>query len=168
MLSGSSFGRFVKVEGEDRLKVDEDKIKKAARWDGLKGIITNAREMSHSELLARYREFGRVKESFRITKHDVKVRPVFQWNPERVKAHIAISYMAFACIRHLAYRVELQQKEWMSPETVRTALAARQCSIMRDIRSKRRFALLSNTTPEMERICRALGLPLSRAPYWID
>ena len=168
VLSGSSFGRFVKVEGEDRLKVDEDKIKKAARWDGLKGIITNALDMSHSELFARYRELGRVKENFRITKHDVKVRPVFQWNPERVKAHIAISYMAFACIRHLAYRVELQQKEWMSPETVRTALAARQCSIMRDTRSKRRFALLSNTTPEMERICRALGLPLSRAPYWID
>ena len=124
--------------------------------------------MSHPELFTRYRELRRVKENFRITKHDVKVRPVFQWYPERVKAHIAIYCMAFARIRHLAYRVELRQEEWMPPETVRTALAALQCSIMRDTRSKRRFALLSNTTPEMERICRALGLPLSRAPYWID
>ena len=167
-LSGCSFGRFVKVESDARLELDDDKIKEDARWDGLKGIVTNAPDMCHSELFDRYRELKRIEESFRITKQDIKVRPVFQWKPERVKAHVAIAYMAFACVRHLAYRVELQQKKRMSPETVRTALSARQCSIMRDTKSERRYALPSTTTPDMERICRTLGLPLSRTPYWID
>ena len=159
---------FDKLDGTVRLVVDEDKIKEDARWDGLKGIVTNAPGMGHAELLARHRELRRVEGSFRITKQDIKVRPVFHWTPERVKAHVAIAYMAFACVRHLAYRVELQQKKRMSPETVRTALAARQCSIMRDTKSERRYALPSATTPDMERICRTLGLPLSRTPYWID
>ena len=35
-LSSRGFGRFVKVEGDARLEVDEDKIEEAARWDGLK------------------------------------------------------------------------------------------------------------------------------------
>ena len=59
----------------------------------------------------------------------------------------------------------------MSPERIRTALAAlaaRQCSIMRDMRSKRHYALPSKTTLDMDRICRTLGLPLTRAPYWIE
>ena len=167
-LSGRGFGRFVKLSGKARLEVDEDKIKEAARWDGLKGVVTNAPDMGHSELFARYRELWRVEESFRITKHDLKVRPVFHWKPDRVKAHIAIAYMAFACVRHLAYRIALRQGERMSPERIRTALAARQCSIVRDTRSKRRYALPSKTTPDMDRICRTLGLPMSRTPYWIE
>ena len=168
MLSDRKFGRFVKVNGDARLEVDEDKINEAARWDGLKGIITNVPDMSGSELLARYRERWSVEESFRSTKRDLMPRPEFDWKPEQVKAHIAIAYMAFVCVRQLAYRVELQQKKRMSPEMIRTALAGRQCSIMRDTSSKRRFAIPSKTTPEMERICRTLGLPLARTPYWID
>ena len=167
-LSGRGFGRFVKLAGKARLEVDETKIEEAARWDGLKGVVTNAPDMGHSELFDRYRELWRVEESFRITKHDLKVRPVFHWKPDRVKAHIAIAYMAFACVRHLAFRIALRQGERMSPERIRTALAARQCSIVRDTRSKRRYALPSKTTPDMDRICRTLGLPMSRTPYWIE
>ena len=167
-LSGRGHGRFVKVEGKAKLSVDEGKIEAAARWDGLKGVVTNVPGMGHSELLARYRELWRVEESFRITKHDLKMRPVFHWKPERVKAHIAIAYMAFACVRHLAYRIAVQQRERMSPERIRKALAARQCSIIRDAGSGRRYALPSTTTPDMERICRTLGLPMSRTPYWIE
>ena len=44
--------------------------------------------------------------------HDLKVRQVFHWKPEWVKAHIAIAYMAFACVR---------QGERISPERIRTA-----------------------------------------------
>ena len=167
-LSGRGFGRFVKVKGKARLEVDEDKIKEAARWDGLKGVVTNAPDMDSSELFARCRELGWVEESFWISKHDLKVRPVFHWKPERVKAHVAIAYMAFACGRHLACRIALRHGERMSPERIRTALGDRQCSIVRDTRSKRRYAFPSTTTPDMDRICRTLGLPLSRTPYWIE
>ncbi len=76
--------------------------------------------------------------------------------------------MAFACVRHLAYRVALQQRERMSPERIRQALAARQCLIVRDKRSGRRYVLPSTAIPDMERICRTLGLLMSRAPYRIE
>ena len=75
-LSGRGFGRFVKVEGDARLEVAEDKVEEAARWDGLEGIAGNAPDMEHAELFARCRELWRVEESFRTVKHDLKVRPV--------------------------------------------------------------------------------------------
>ena len=53
-LSGRGFRRFIKVEGNARLQMDEEKIKEAARWDGLKGIVTNAFGMGHAELFAHY------------------------------------------------------------------------------------------------------------------
>ena len=45
------------------------------------------------------------EESFRIAKHDLKVRLIWYWNSARIRAHIAIAFMAVACVRHLAYRV---------------------------------------------------------------
>ena len=53
-------------------------------------------------------------------------------------------------------------------ERVCTALATRQCLILRDTRSELRFTISSQTPPDMGRICRILGLPLSRKPYWIN
>ena len=111
----------------------------------MKRVVTNVTGMGHSELLTRYREFWRVEESFRITKHDLRMRPVFHWKPERVEAHIAIAYMAFACVRHLAYRIAVQQRERMSPERIRKALPARQYSIIRDAGFGRHYALPSTT-----------------------
>ena len=73
----------------------------------------------HAELFARCRELWRVEESIRTAKHDLKVRPVFQWKPERVKAHIPVAYMSFACVQHLAYGIALQRNEKMSPERIR-------------------------------------------------
>lgn len=102
LLSSHGNKRFIAVEGAARLTLNEDKIREAERWDGLQGIITNIRDMPHQELLARYRDLWQVEESFRITKHDLRVRPIFHWVPRRVQAHIAISFMAFACVRHLA------------------------------------------------------------------
>ena len=123
-------------------------------------------DMGHSELFDRYRELWRVEESFRITKHDLKVRPVFHWKPDRVKAHIAIACMAFACVRHLACRIALRQGERMSPERIRTALAARMLDRARQRETALRAPL--KTTPDMDRICRTLGRPMSRTPYWIE
>ena len=56
----------------------------------------------------------------------------------------------------------------MSMERIWTALATRQCSILRDTRSELRFTTPSQTPPDVGRICRILALPLSRMPYWID
>ena len=77
---------------------------------------------------------------------------------------IAIACKAFACVRHLTNRIALQQRERMSPERIRQARAARQCSIDRNAKS----GLPSKTTSEIEHICRTLRLPLSRKPQWIE
>ncbi len=90
------------------------RIAEAARWDGLHGVATNVRGMPVEQILQRYRGLWQVERSFRITKHDLKVRPIYHWTPRRIRAHLAIAYMAFACVRHLAYRVKLQKKRNLS------------------------------------------------------
>ncbi len=57
--------------------LNEEKIEEDAVWDGLKGIVTNNLEISNEELIHQYSNLWQVEESFRITKHDLKIRPIY-------------------------------------------------------------------------------------------
>ena len=163
-LSNHGAKRFIAVEGDARLTVNPEKIAAAERWDGFAGVITNLHDAAVTEVLSRYQGLWQVEESFRITKHDLRVRPVWHWTPDRIRAHIAISFMAFACVRHLAYRVAIQ-KHRMSPEVIRSALVHRQCSILRCRHSGNRYVVPSKPTPAAEQIYATMGLPLTTTPY---
>ena len=92
----------------------------------LHGVITNSSE-SVDNILSHYHELWRIKESFRIQRHDLKVRPVFHWNESCVRAHLAICFMAFCCVRHLEYRVRMQYQP-PSQKVIRRKLSAVVCA----------------------------------------
>ena len=160
--------RFVPMRGKGRWEIDPDRIAEAARWDGLHGVATNVRGMPIEQIPERCRGLWLVERSFRITKHDLKVLPIYHWTPRRIRAHLAIAYMAFACVRHLAYRVKLQKKRSLSPEAIRDALLNRQCSVLRHTGTRQRYAIPSSATAEAQLIYEALGLTLSDVPYALN
>ncbi len=160
--------RFVRMRGKGRWEIDPERIAEAARWDGLHGVATNVRGMPVEQILQRYQGLWQVERSFRITKHDLKVRPIYHWTPRRIRAHLAIAYMAFACVRHLAYRVKLQKKRNLSPQAIRDALLHRQCSVLRHTGTGQRYAIPSSATAEAQLIYEALGLTLSDVPYALN
>ena len=119
--------------------------------------------MSAQEALQQYRGLWQVEESFRITKHDLKVRPIYHWTPDRIKAHLAISFIAFTCIRHLEYRVGLQYKK-LSPESIREALIRVQSSILVD-NKKGKYVIPSQVSQDARKIYQVMGLSYSQTPY---
>ena len=146
------------------IRLNEDKIKEDEAWDGLKGIITNNTHLSDEELIAQYSNLWQVEESFRITKHDLKIRPIYHWKPSRVKAHLAISFMAYTLVRHLEHRVKLQYIK-LSPERIRKILLSIQMSILYDTRTKKKFVLPSKISLEAKKIYKLMEVPISTTPY---
>ena len=121
-ISNQGYKKYLKLENSNNNKddncscemniiLDEEKIDEDSRWDGLKGIVTNNLELSNEEVIHQYVNLWQVEESFRITKHDLKIRPIYHWKPSRVKAHLAISFMAYTLVRILEHRVRLQYKK---------------------------------------------------------
>ena len=166
LISNKGNCKFLKIEGNAEIQIDEFKCKQAAVWDGLHGVITNDLNLSAKEALKQYRGLWQVEESFRITKHDLKVRPIFHWTPNRIQAHLAISFMAFTCVRHLEYRVGLQYKK-LSPEAIRTALMSVQASILIDPQ-KQKYVIPSEGTQDARKIYQTMGLSYSTTPYRLN
>jgi transposase len=165
-LSNMGYRKYLKVDGQSRIEIDEDKIKEASQWDGLHGVVTNAQGMTEAEILKQYVNLWHVEEAFRITKHDLKVRPVFHWTPKRIQSHLAICFTAYALVRHLEHRVKLQYKD-ISIEKIRQALVRVQTSVLYHVKKKVRFGLPSRIGQDAKRIYQAMNVSYLLTPWII-
>ena len=168
LLNNYGYKKFLSVKGKTELSINQSKVEQAQCWDGLHGVITNLPDdESAKNILGYYQGLWQVEESFRITKHDLKVRPIYHWTPSRVRAHLAISFMAFSCVRHLMYRVKIQQQV-MSAEVIRNALLHVQTSILKDQKNGQRYAIASNTSSEAKKLYHVMGLSLPSTPFALN
>lgn len=173
-ISNQGYKKYLQLESSNTsenscdlsIVLNEEKIAEDALWDGLKGIVTNDYELTDDELLHQYSNLWQVEESFRITKHDLKVRPIYHYKEERIKAHLAISFMAYTLVRHLEHKVRLQYKK-LSPNAIKTALLGVQESIIYDIKNSKKFALPSCTGIDAEKIYRLMEVKLNKIPYLV-
>ena len=156
--------RFVRIVGDAHIELDTDKIKAEEAWDGLHGVVTHLTGMPVAELFNQYRQLWQVEESFRITKHDLWARPIFHWSERRIRAHLAMSFMAYACVRHLADRVAVQ-KQPLSPNVIQTALTRRQCSVLHDPENNTHDAIPSMPSAETRAIDATLGVETTTRPF---
>jgi len=159
LLSSYGYKKFLGIKGDAEIIVKTDKIKDASKWDGLMGVITNDATATPEQLFSHYRGLWQIEESFRINKHDLKMRPIYHWQPQRVKAHIAICFMSFVCVRYLEYLCAVQIQK-MSPEVIRHALINVQGSIIEDKQSGRKFLLTSDIPSPAKEIYRILNIKI--------
>ena len=159
LLNNYGYKKYLEVKGEAKLGINEAKIEESARWDGLLGVVTNITDGAPEILLKHYRGLWQIEESFRINKHDLKMRPIYHWSPHRVKAHIAISFMAFVCVRYLEYVLSIRAEK-ISPEVIRKSLLQVQASILKDESSGKRFLLTSPLSEVAKKIYKIIGIKI--------
>lgn len=165
-LQSSGYRKYLKIEGGAMLSLNEEKIASDSKWDGLHGVVTNA-SLPDVQVLSKYNDLWNVEAAFRVTKHDLAVRPVFHWKPRRIKAHIGICFTAYALTKHLEYRVKLQYKK-LSIEKIRYALMKVQTSILFDKVKRIRYGLPSRMGKDARKIYNILDIKRSITPYIIE
>lgn len=163
LVSNYGYKKFIKVEGKTDIYLDEEKVAQAAQWDGIHGIISNVQTMEPSQLRAQYRCLWEIEECFRISKHDLKFRPIFHWTENRVKAHVAICFIALVCVRYLQYQLRVQGLAVSVKKTVRELLSV-QASIVRDTKTKKRYLIPSAITELGHKIYRKCNKKYNQVP----
>lgn len=167
LISASGYKKYLMINNNDKFAVNEQKIEEDSKWDGLHGVISNLENVDVAYILSRYKGLWQIEETFRVSKHDIKIRPIYHWSPSRIKAHIALCFMALVCIRHLEYRVNLQSIK-LSPERLRKALIGVGITSVVHIKDKRVFGIPSPVSDEAKIIYKAMNLPISTIPYLIS
>jgi len=75
----------------------------------LKGYVTNipATVMPAAEVIAKYHDLWRVERSFRMSKNDLRARPMFHRTRDAIEAHLTIVITALAVAHNIQERTGL-------------------------------------------------------------
>ena len=120
---------------------------------GLKGYVTNipSRLMGAGEVVSSYHELWHVEQSFRMSKHDLRARPVFHHQRDAIEAHLTVVMAALAVARHL------QETTGISIKRIIRALKP-----LQDVTinlNGHHLTAADPLTPQAEKILTALNIP---------
>ena len=76
------------------------------RLDGIKGYVTNDFTLSTDEVIQHYQNQYEVERAFRISKTDLRIRPIYHRLETRIKAHVLISFVAYAIYKEFERKLK--------------------------------------------------------------
>ena len=113
-INNRGYNKYLKMEGDIDIKIDMEKFNQDAEWDGLKGYITNT-DLTKDQIIENYGHLWKIEKAFRISKHDLKIRPIYHQLQRRIEAHITINFVAYKIYKELE-RLLKEKKADISPE----------------------------------------------------
>jgi transposase len=113
-INNRGYNKYLKMEGEVKVSIDMEKFEKDGKWDGLKGYITNT-NLGKDEIIENYNNLWKIEKAFRITKNEIKVRPIFHYKQRRIEAHISIAFVAYKVYKELERQL-LEKGSKLSPQ----------------------------------------------------
>lgn len=99
-INKRGYSKFLKIENDVLVSIDNDKIKEDEKWDGLKGYVTNT-ELDPNEVVAQYRGLWVVERAFRISKGTLETRPIFHFTEKRIEAHVCLCFIAYKVYKEI-------------------------------------------------------------------
>jgi transposase len=99
-INNRGYNKYLKMEGELSIKIDYTKFENDCIWDGLKGYITNTK-LNGEQVIDSYNNLWKIEKAFRISKTDLKIRPIYHRIRERIEAHICISFVSYVLFKDL-------------------------------------------------------------------
>jgi hypothetical protein len=104
--------RFVSIVGADIgvNRVLETKTRTLAGW---RGYTTNLEGESSDFIIAAYHHLYQVEKSFRMSKHDLRARPIYSRTRDSIEAHLTIVFTAMAIGRWIEERTGWSIKKFV-------------------------------------------------------
>lgn len=91
--------------------VDMEKFMEDEKYDGYYSIVTNlfdedgSGKFTDDKIIEMYCELWRIEDNFRVTKSELKTRPVYVSRHDRIHAHFLICYISLVIIRLIHKRM---------------------------------------------------------------
>jgi transposase len=107
-INNRGYNKYLKLEGEVSIDIDYEKFDQDVIWDGLKGYLTNT-HLSKEEIISNYGQLWKIENAFRVSKHDLKIRPIYHRLQQRIEAHITINFVAYKVYKELERQLKQKQ-----------------------------------------------------------
>lgn len=90
--------RFITITGGSK-KINRDLEAKDRALAGIKGYVTNIANPTPEFVINAYHQLWHIEKSFRMSKHDLRARPIYHHKRESFEAHLTVVFAALAVTR---------------------------------------------------------------------
>ncbi|NDG19810.1 MAG: IS1634 family transposase [Betaproteobacteria bacterium] len=112
--------RIIRVDLKSELftyDIDQRALALARAMDGKLLLVTNANDLTATEVVAQYKALADIERSFKVLKSEIELGPVHHRLPDRIRAHAMICFVALILQRLIRTRLRAQPVEnVVSPE----------------------------------------------------
>jgi len=113
--------RFLKITADKR-EIHTEILEEAKKRAGVKGYLTNL-DIPPQQVIDYYHQLHHVEKSFRMSKSDLKARPVFHHERDSIEAHLTIVLTALALSRHIEAKSGLSIRKFVNTlEPIKTGV----------------------------------------------
>ncbi len=105
------------------IHIDKEKLAQDAMYDGLNVLITSEINRSDEEIIASYKELYKIEESFRVTKTDIKTRPIYVRLDNHIESHFLTCYLSLVVLRILQHKLDNEYSAAKIQEGLRSCIA---------------------------------------------
>jgi len=140
--SSGNKAKFIKRISKEKIELNTALIEKRKLLLGIKGYCTDLSEaqLPSQQAIERYHQLWRVEQSFRMSKFDLEVRPIYHQKEDAIRSHVLICFVALIIEKYL----ELTTK--ISLRSIRTLVWNITESHIRDTMTKETFKFISPTS----------------------
>lgn len=124
-INNRGYNKYLKLSGKVDISIDYEKYEADSVWDGLKGYITNT-HLSRKKIIENYSQLWQVEKAFRISKTDLRIRPIYHRLKDRIEAHICICFTAYAIYKELERILKLNKIELSAEKAIEQIKEIRQ------------------------------------------
>jgi transposase len=104
--------KFLSTKTKDK-QLNQKLIAKAKALAGVKGYVTNL-AVSDDQVIASYHQLWHVEQSFRMSKSDLKARPIFYQKRDAIEAHLTVVCAALAIVKMIENRTGISIKHFVN------------------------------------------------------
>jgi len=112
LVGNKGYRKYLKV-AKHSVRIDEDKIKSEARFDG-KWVLRTNTDLSAAQAALKYKQLWQVERVFRDVKSLLDTRPVFHRQDRTIRGHVFCSFLALVLRKELDRHLDAagHQFEW--------------------------------------------------------
>jgi len=103
-INNRGYNKYLILKNTVDVAIDYEKYEQDSQWDGLKGYITNT-DLPPKTVIENYANLWQIEKAFRMSKSDLKIRPIYHRKRVRITSHICIAFTAYGIYKELERRL---------------------------------------------------------------
>jgi transposase len=148
-INNRGYNKYLQLDGDTKVAVNYEAYYADSKWDGLKGYITNT-SLTPNDAIKHYSNLWQVEKAFRMSKSDLRFRPIYHRKENRIKAHILICFISYAVYKELERQIKINNLKFSVETAVKNLKEIQELSYTLPMSKQKKTKILSPNNTQLK------------------